>query len=159
MRTAAFNVFSVVVFALAGVMALDITDELNMGWRMGLLPRQGSQDLQTFEGDLGGAKASAITKSNDPDRPFEVDGDTFEVDADRVAYAQPDFQTAAGRACDNQKNKCAEAANNGPSKFDVSQCDEQNQKCKEAGQSSTKQTFGEPVFAGTDGNFDIFCDP
>jgi hypothetical protein len=43
-----------------------------------LLPRQqGSANLQTFSGALGGGAASAITNSGDPDRPFEVDGDTF----------------------------------------------------------------------------------
>jgi hypothetical protein len=43
-----------------------------------LLPRQqGRANLQTFSGALGGGAASAITNSGDPDRPFEVDGDTF----------------------------------------------------------------------------------
>jgi hypothetical protein len=49
--------------------------EFNMGV---LLPRQqGRVNLQTFTGALGGARASAITNSGDPERPFEVDGDTF----------------------------------------------------------------------------------
>jgi hypothetical protein len=38
---------------------------------------------------------------------------------------QPDFNTAADRACDTQKNACAEAANNGGS-HEVSDCDQQN---------------------------------
>jgi hypothetical protein len=43
-----------------------------------LLPRQqGRVNLQAFTGALGGAKAPAITNSGDPQRPFEVDGDTF----------------------------------------------------------------------------------
>jgi hypothetical protein len=43
-----------------------------------LLPRQqGRANLQAFSGALGGGAASAITNSGDPDRPFEVDGDTF----------------------------------------------------------------------------------
>lgn len=43
-----------------------------------LLPRQqGRTSLQTFTGALGGARAAAITKSDDAERPFEVDGDTF----------------------------------------------------------------------------------
>ncbi|KAL0937736.1 uncharacterized protein CTRU02_207467 [Colletotrichum truncatum] len=152
MRMTTAHVLSAVMLVLssagAGARALDIGDELGMGWKMGLLPRQASQNLQTFTGDLGGVKASAITKSNNPDRPFEVEGDTF-----------PDFSTAANRACDNQKNKCSQAANNGPSKFDVSKCDTQATDCKNAADSTSKQSFGEPVFAGTDGNFDIFCDP
>ncbi|TQN70694.1 hypothetical protein CSHISOI_04750 [Colletotrichum shisoi] len=139
---------STVAIASAGVMALDIADEMRMGWKMGLLPRQGSQNLQTFEGDLGGVKASAITKSNNPERPFEVDGATF-----------PDFATAASRSCDNQKNKCSQAANNGEKKFEVSECDKQAEQCRTSIDSAAKQSFGEPVFAGTDGNFDIFCDP
>jgi hypothetical protein len=51
-------------------------------FRMGvILPRQQQQpssaNLQIFSGALGGAGASAITNSGDPERPFEVDGDTF----------------------------------------------------------------------------------
>jgi hypothetical protein len=49
--------------------------EFNMGV---LLPRQQARvNLQSFTGALGGASASAITNSGDPERPFEVDGDTF----------------------------------------------------------------------------------
>lgn len=39
--------------------------------------------------------ASPITSSGDAKRPFSVDGDTF-----------TDFQSAAERSCDNQKNGC-----------------------------------------------------
>lgn len=39
---------------------------------------------------------------------------------------QPDFQSAADRSCDNQKNNCAELANNGEENFEVSDCDRQN---------------------------------
>ncbi|KAJ0386763.1 hypothetical protein COL922a_003694 [Colletotrichum nupharicola] len=152
MRTISAHVLSAVVLVLsgagAGARALDIHEELQMGWKMGLLPRQAIQNLQTFTGNLGGVAASAITKSNDPSRPFEVDGDTF-----------PDFATAAGRSCDNQKNKCSQAANNAATKFDVSKCDEQATECRSAIDSTSKQSFGDPVFAGSDGNFDIFCDP
>ncbi|EAQ89847.1 hypothetical protein CHGG_06466 [Chaetomium globosum CBS 148.51] len=43
-----------------------------------ILPRQQSRtNLQVFSGALGGTGASAITNSGDPERPFEVDGDTF----------------------------------------------------------------------------------
>lgn len=46
-----------------------------------LAPRQqqaGNRiNLQAFTGALGGVRASAITNSGDPERPFEVDGDTF----------------------------------------------------------------------------------
>ncbi|WYZ39130.1 hypothetical protein EsH8_III_001044 [Colletotrichum jinshuiense] len=112
--TTLINALSAVAVATAGVMALDISDDLGMGWKMGLLPRQASANLQTFGGNLGGVAAPAITKSNNPDRPFEVEGDTF-----------PDFATAANRACDTQKNKCSQAANNGQQTLEVSQCDAQ----------------------------------
>lgn len=39
---------------------------------------------------------------------------------------QPDFRTAADRACDNQKNNCAEIANSPTGTFEVSDCDKQN---------------------------------
>lgn len=44
-----------------------------------VLPRQqqGGTNLQVFSEALGGAGASAITNSGDPERPYEVDGDTF----------------------------------------------------------------------------------
>jgi hypothetical protein len=43
-----------------------------------ILPRQQSRtNLQVFSGALGGTGAPAITNSGDPERPFEVDGDTF----------------------------------------------------------------------------------
>ncbi|KAK1852101.1 hypothetical protein CCHR01_05253 [Colletotrichum chrysophilum] len=164
MRTISAHVLSAVVLVLsgagAGARALDIHEELQMGWKMGLLPRQATQNLQTFTGNLGGVAASAITKSNDPSRPFEVDGDTFNLEEWCAnGQSQPDFATAAGRSCDNQKNKCSQAANNAATKFDVSKCDEQATECRSAIDSTSKQSFGDPVFAGSDGNFDIFCDP
>lgn len=82
-----------------------------------LFPRQATgQNLQTFTGALGGIKADAVTNSGNSQRPFEVDGDTF-----------TDFNSAAQRSCDNQKNKCAQQANNGGNAgFEVSDCDTQN---------------------------------
>jgi hypothetical protein len=84
-----------------------------------LFPRQAAtgQNLQAFTGALGGIKADAVTNSGNSERPFEVDGDTF-----------TDFNSAAQRSCDNQKNKCAQTANSGDNKagFEVSDCDQQN---------------------------------
>ncbi|KAH8730117.1 hypothetical protein GQ44DRAFT_572893, partial [Phaeosphaeriaceae sp. PMI808] len=57
-------------------------------------------NLQTFEQALGGAKASSITNSGDPQRPFSVDGDTFDS-----------FDSAAQRSCDNQFQTCQRTAN------------------------------------------------
>ncbi|KFA61733.1 hypothetical protein S40285_10619, partial [Stachybotrys chlorohalonatus IBT 40285] len=99
---------------LALASAADIMDGIGAEWKMGLRPRQSGTNLQPFSGALGGASASAITNSGNSERPYEVEGDTF-----------PDFQTAATRACDNQKNACAEIANSGGS-FEVSACEEQN---------------------------------
>ncbi|KAJ0371760.1 hypothetical protein COL154_000441 [Colletotrichum chrysophilum] len=65
MRTISAHVLSAVVLVLsgagAGARALDIHEELQMGWKMGLLPRQATQNLQTFTGNLGGVAASART--------------------------------------------------------------------------------------------------
>lgn len=84
-----------------------------------LFPRQQGatgQNLQAFTGALGGIKADAVTNSGNSERPFEVDGDTF-----------TDFNSAAQRSCDNQKNKCAQMANSGGGAgFEVSDCDQQN---------------------------------
>ena len=61
--------------ATATAMSPDIGDELH--FRMALQPRQSVNNLQTFTGALGGAVAPAITQSDDPKQPFEVDGDKF----------------------------------------------------------------------------------
>jgi len=77
-------------------------------------------DLQTFASALGGVPASPITDSGDPKRPFSVDGDTF-----------TDFESAAQRSCDNQFNKCGQAANGGGNKggLTVGECDKQKGRC------------------------------
>lgn len=74
-----------------------------------------ADNLQSFTGKLGGFGASAITKSGDGKRVFSVDGDTF-----------PDFDSAGQRSCDNQFQKCSEAANkNKNAGFSVGDCDGQ----------------------------------
>jgi hypothetical protein len=52
-------------------------------FRMALLPRQSVSSLQVFNGALGNVAASAITKTEEIDRPFGVDGSTF------VCFYQP----------------------------------------------------------------------
>lgn len=74
-------------------------------WEISLIPRhtlflRQLSNLQTFEQALGGARASAITNSGDPQRPFSVDGSTFDT-----------FASAAQRSCDNQFQACQAAAN------------------------------------------------
>jgi hypothetical protein len=44
----------------AGIMAIEIAQELNSGCKMGLMPRQTTQDLQVFTGSLGGASAPPV---------------------------------------------------------------------------------------------------
>ncbi|KAH7316488.1 hypothetical protein B0I35DRAFT_409681 [Stachybotrys elegans] len=137
--------WSLLVLLISSVLATDMAAELSGSWKMGLRPRQSGTNLQPFTGALGGVTASAITNSGNTDRPFEVDGDTF-----------PDFPTAANRACDNQKNACAELANNGGGNFEVGQCDEQSNQCKAAISTATETTFN--VLVSQDADFDYFCD-
>ncbi|RYP46892.1 hypothetical protein DL768_006989 [Monosporascus sp. mg162] len=123
-----------------------------------LFPRQSPSppslfNLQAFTGALGGFSAPAISQSPDPERPFEVDGDTF-----------TDYQSAVNRACDNQKNECAQAANanRGAVDFAVSDCDRQNtddkavrpDECKDAGNGAAFTKFP----TSSDAEFDFFCD-
>ena len=70
---------SLAALYVAGALAsASFEDSIRADFRMALLaPRQATQNLQVFSGALGGVKASAITQSTDPTRPFEVDGDTF----------------------------------------------------------------------------------
>ncbi|KAJ0123305.1 hypothetical protein J7T55_011770 [Diaporthe amygdali] len=128
--------------------------ELGVGEMLGggsvLFPRQGGatqQNLQAFTGALGGIKADAVTNSGQSDRPFEVDGDTF-----------TDFASAAGRSCDNQKNKCAQAANSGGNGagLEVSDCDTQNTQCKAAINSATQTAF--LTLTSSNAEFDFFCE-
>ncbi|SPN99742.1 uncharacterized protein DNG_02593 [Cephalotrichum gorgonifer] len=141
------NLLAAMALLLAGATAIDLTSEMNSGWTLGLRPRQAAQNLQSFAGSLGGVAASAISNSGDPERPFTVDGDTFN-----------DFATAAGRSCDNQKNNCAELANNGGGDFEVGDCDKQNEACKAGISSASATSFGEPALVSSDAQFDFFCD-
>ncbi|KAH7389538.1 hypothetical protein DE146DRAFT_167566 [Phaeosphaeria sp. MPI-PUGE-AT-0046c] len=74
-------------------------------YAMSLVPRhtlflRQLSNLQTFDAALGGTGASAITNSGDAERPFSVDGQTFNT-----------FDAAAQRSCDNQFQACQGAAN------------------------------------------------
>lgn len=78
---------------------------ISTDWEMSLIPRhtlflRQLNNLQTFSSALGGFPASAITNSGNPQRPFAVDGDTFDS-----------FDSAAQRSCDNQFTGCQDAAN------------------------------------------------
>jgi len=83
----------------SAVVANEISDDLH--FNLGLLPRQGGSgvnNLQVFAGALGGAAAPAITQSDDPKQPFEVEGDKFvcAIPANGVAGGM-DEVTGAGR--------------------------------------------------------------
>ncbi|RYP23023.1 hypothetical protein DL766_007578 [Monosporascus sp. MC13-8B] len=97
-----------------------------------LLPRQSSSspssfNLQAFTGALGGFPAPAT-----------------------------DYQSAVNRACDNQKNECARAANANKDAVDfaVSDCDRQNNECRDAGNGAVFTRFP----TSSDAEFDFFCD-
>ncbi|KXJ94016.1 hypothetical protein Micbo1qcDRAFT_220617 [Microdochium bolleyi] len=120
---------------------------------MEILPRQQARpgevllsNLQPFSGSLGGFAAPSISQSKDSRRPFEVDGNTFNS-----------FSAAADRACDNQKNKCADAANAGRNRaFSVGECDQQNERCKTAAKSAKDTNFATFSFADADNEY--FCE-
>ncbi|KAI0817725.1 hypothetical protein GGR55DRAFT_35342 [Xylaria sp. FL0064] len=84
-------------------------------------------DVNAFTGNVG---ADPVAVINDPtsDRPFSVNGATF-VNAG----------AAIQRACDVQKNACANAANSGSSDVSVSDCDAQQQQCVAANANVAKR--------------------
>ncbi|KAF2451882.1 hypothetical protein P171DRAFT_438541 [Karstenula rhodostoma CBS 690.94] len=87
--------------------------------------RQG-QNFQTFTGALGGIAATPITDSGNPDRKFQVKGDTF-----------VNIGAALQRSCDQQFNACANKANGGDKTLSVSACSDQKTQCDAAGQGNT----------------------
>ncbi|EKD16833.1 putative Neurofilament medium polypeptide [Drepanopeziza brunnea f. sp. 'multigermtubi' MB_m1] len=77
-------------------------------------------DLQTFSSALAGIACEPITTTDDVRRPYAVGSDTF-----------TDYASAAVRTCNNQKNKCAEVANQGGggSPVTLEDCNEQEGEC------------------------------
>jgi hypothetical protein len=59
-------------------------------------------NLQPFTGAIGGEAATPVVDSGNPDRPFQVGQDTF-----------VNIAAALQRSCDQQFNRCANAANGG----------------------------------------------
>ncbi|KZM20103.1 uncharacterized protein EKO05_0007497 [Ascochyta rabiei] len=127
-------------------------------------------DLQTFDAALGGVRASSITNSGVPDRPFAVDGNYFS-----------DFQSAAQRSCDEQFQGCQLLANGqgqdgqgkgkgkgkgkgGAGPLTVDMCNQQKEKCTAAQQQARVQDFKtgvpstnigpDPLFS----DFDLICE-
>ncbi|EMR62352.1 hypothetical protein UCREL1_10703 [Eutypa lata UCREL1] len=125
----------------------DFAHEVQRDFKMGLFPRQSTLNLQTFTGALGGFAAAAISQSSDPERPFEVDGETF-----------TDSLSAVNRACDNQFQECQQEANanQDTAGFAVGDCDVQNIDCKSAGMAGTPTSF--PTLTSSNAEFDFFCE-
>ncbi|KAI1114440.1 hypothetical protein F5Y14DRAFT_461387 [Nemania sp. NC0429] len=87
-------------------------------------------DVNAFAGNVGAAPVPIL---NDPtsDRPFSVNGATF-----------LNAGAAVQRACDVQKNACANAANSGAATggdINVSDCDAQQQQCIQANAAVAKR--------------------
>jgi hypothetical protein len=74
-------------------------------------------NLQTFNGALGGIAATPIQDSGNANRPFQVKGDTF-----------VNIAAAVQRSCDQQFNACANAANGGDATLSVGACSDQKSK-------------------------------
>ncbi|KAF2262823.1 hypothetical protein CC78DRAFT_582148 [Lojkania enalia] len=90
-----------------------------------LRPRQ--SNLQPFTSALGGLEATPVEDSGNADRPFAVAGDTF-----------VNIGAALQRSCDQQFNKCADAANSGQGAFSVSDCAAQKEQCSAASQGGAQ---------------------
>ncbi|KAF1839238.1 hypothetical protein BDW02DRAFT_487414 [Decorospora gaudefroyi] len=132
-------------------------------YEMSLLPRhtlflRQVSNLQTFSGELGGAPAAPITNSGDQERPFSVEGDTFDT-----------FESAAQRSCDNQFNACAQAANSRNRRrqdggLSVQACSEQKDACNAAQQNAQVKDFTNAVASTNIGpdpefpDFDLICE-
>ncbi|KAI3327234.1 hypothetical protein HD806DRAFT_550779 [Xylariaceae sp. AK1471] len=115
--------------------------EIQQDFKMALSPRQdqlkfvgpfqvgAGANLNIFNGTLGG-EPTPITHSSDPNHPFTSDGQNVS-----------DFQTATNKACDAQKNACAQLANGDlKGKFEVSDCDQQRGLLKTSSLSSPIST-------------------
>ncbi|KAJ6263071.1 hypothetical protein Dda_1630 [Drechslerella dactyloides] len=80
-------------------------------------------DVQTFTGSVGAPPVPVENVGGA--RPFVVNGDSF-----------VNFAAACQRACDVQKNQCANAANGGNRAVKVSDCETQQQDCTDNCQST-----------------------
>ncbi|KAI2622195.1 hypothetical protein GGS26DRAFT_594201 [Hypomontagnella submonticulosa] len=96
-------------------------------------------DVNAFTGNVGSAPVPVI--SSNADKPFSVNGATF---LNQGAAIQ--------RACDVQKNACANAANGGDADISVADCDAQQQQCvaqnaKKRRQSADTGDCGSPAIS------------
>ncbi|KAI0021348.1 hypothetical protein F4780DRAFT_778633 [Xylariomycetidae sp. FL0641] len=127
-----------VAAALAGDFA---ADNLQQDFQMGLLARQAQNLVVEGPANLN------ITKSDDPDHPFEVDGETV-----------PAFQDAINKACDGQANQCQDAANSGGdvSTFSANDCDDQKNQCHDQLGSQVQTAF--LSLASENADFQFLCE-
>jgi hypothetical protein len=82
------------------------------------VPTKRQNNLQPFAGAVAGIAATPIEDSGNPDRPFQVGGDTF-----------VNLGAALQRSCDQQFNACANEANGGGD-VDVASCAAQKGMCE-----------------------------
>ncbi|MCJ1324530.1 hypothetical protein MMC10_001192 [Thelotrema lepadinum] len=91
-------------------------------------------------GSLGGA-APPVTNSGSPDRPFEVNGNTF-----------VNQSAAQQRSCDIQNNACFNAFNAGGASFTEADCQTQQQACNSAAPTATGSSTGTASGSGAAGS-------
>lgn len=83
-------------------------------------PVRRQNNLQTFNGALGGEAATPVEDSGNADRPFQVGADTF-----------VNIEAALARSCDQQFNRCANVANGGGN-VAFEDCNTQKDECTAA---------------------------
>ncbi|KAK5624573.1 hypothetical protein RRF57_000289 [Xylaria bambusicola] len=90
-------------------------------------PAPPAGNVNVFTGNLG---AGPVPIQNDPNsgRPFTVNGDTF-----------LNAGAAVQRACDVQKNQCANQGNSGAADISVADCDAQQKECLQANANVVKR--------------------
>jgi hypothetical protein len=98
-------------------------------------PVRRQNNLQPFNGALGGEAATPVEDSGNADRPFQVGADTF-----------VNIAAALARSCDQQFNRCANLANGGG---DVAfeDCNTQKDECTAASAGAASAGAGD---AGND---------
>ncbi|KAI1381847.1 hypothetical protein F4677DRAFT_5950 [Hypoxylon crocopeplum] len=96
-------------------------------------------DVNAFTGDVGSAPVPVVSSA--AEKPFSVNGAEF-----------LNLGAAIQRACDVQKNACANAANGGDASISVADCDAQQQQCvaqnaKKRRQSADTGACGSPAIS------------
>ncbi|KAI0113872.1 hypothetical protein F4776DRAFT_334980 [Hypoxylon sp. NC0597] len=131
---------------LAAVMAGNLVNDIPRDLPLGIFGRQQEVNLQQYtKQPLGGQAPAQIVLNDGTDsgtRPFKIQGGTRN---DGRTFT--DFNSAAQQVCDDQKNDCADVANNGDADFKVGDCDQQDNDCKDANKPTD-----------SDDNFLYFCD-